>query len=185
MEGVISKGGETKIQFTLRRSGHGLTIWVKTHPSVEELMKSLGNGELSDVRTYGRHWTPIPKESELQVYHMETGSMQGATWRLDKVGGQILSPIMDDAPIPHNTGAPTFTRHPTNWTSAQIANLSFLRLVGVSEGVGVTFGVHGVFTFDQLASMKDKLTEGCKGLCKAYLTPVNYTVGITTYEMGG
>ena len=46
----IVKRGETSLTVSLVRSAGGLTVSVKTHPTVEAFIQGLGNGEQMDVK---------------------------------------------------------------------------------------------------------------------------------------
>src|SRR3990167_4038309 len=57
----IVKRGETSLTVSLSRSTSGLMVAVKAHPKVEAFMKSLGNGDVLDVKAAGPYWRAIPR----------------------------------------------------------------------------------------------------------------------------
>jgi hypothetical protein len=164
-----AKRGETVIRTTIERSPSGLTVQIQTHPSVEAFMRSLGDGLTQEVRAYGRLWQPLgPNKPDLVAYNMTTAlgpftSYDGSTVRMDQVGNPLLIAT---------GGAP-----PT-------VNISFLRLLGTSEGNGITFVLKGsVMSTDALAHLRDKIGRAQDALYKMYLLPVNFTTMLITQEL--
>ena len=178
MEGTavatVTKGGETIIQTVLsrrsRRAGDplgwkgGLLITIKTLPRVEEFMQSLGQGETVDVSTVGRYWQEMSNQP-LQAYiiqplNSKQQSDDGSTITLDALGYPLV--IQD----PHGGD-----RYPT-------VNISFLRLRGISEGAGVTFGVKGVYNLDEMCKLRDRITLATRRFYVDYIRPIDMTVDI-------
>lgn len=193
MEATVIKQGDTKILMTFRRSGHGLTVSVKANAAVEDLARSFGAGDLQEI-LHGRHWTPIPPEAPLRIYGLGEGGLplmltpSGVQYRIDLPGQQLIYQGGGDevagmgqqafravggggigiAPAPRN-------QFPQGMG---ITNISFLRLAGISDGAGVTFGVRGVYTTEQISQIKDRMQEACKAFYRSYLLPVGLTLGI-------
>lgn len=168
-QAVVQKRDETCIQVNLRRSAIGLMVNVKALPRVEDFVRSLGSGETVDVRTLGRHWVPN-KEQVLAVYAMATnpGSLttdSGLRFRIDRPGWPLSE---YDA---------------NSLTAGEVINLSFLRLAGISEGDGVTFGVKGVFTMEALNRLRDGIGDASRRFYISYMKPINLTVMVCTQEM--
>jgi hypothetical protein len=164
-----AKRGETVIRTTIERSPSGLTVQIQTHPSVEAFMRGLGDGLTQDVRASGRLWQPLgPNDPGLVAYNMTTllgpfTSYDGSMVRMDQVGNSLLG---------GGGGAPSSV------------NLSFLRLLGTSEGNGVTFVLKGsVMSTDALANLRDKIGRAQDALYKMYLLPVNFTTMLITQEL--
>ena len=168
----VIKRGETVIQTTLHRgvSGNGedkarfgLTVSVKTHRNVEEFAKAMGTGEASDIVLIGRYWQPVGTQP-LMVYDSSfiapeaLKTDEGRAFRFDRVGQPLIA---DDGTV----------------------NISFLRLVGVSEGAGVTFRVAGIFSVDSLRFTRDMISSACKKFYIHYMRPVDLTVQISTQEI--
>ena len=169
---TVTKRGETVIQTTLHRgvpgggedkARFGLTVSVKTHRNVEEFARAMGTGEASDVVLIGRYWRPVG-EQPLMVYDSsfiasETlKTDEGRAFRFDRVGQPLIA---DDGTI----------------------NISFLRLVGVSEGAGVTFRVEGIFSVENLRFTRDVISSACRRFYIQYMRPVDLTVQISTQEI--
>lgn len=167
---TVMKRGEICIQATLHRNLQGLSISVKAHPRVEEFIKSLGgNGAIEDVRRHGRFWTPLDREKGLTV-HSITQSLGvipmggGNYFRIDRIGQPILDP---DTAVGGNMGG---------------INFSFIRLVGISEGAGITFKINGVYTLDAIRRMRDMIGEAAQTFYVSYLKPIDLDVQISTQE---
>jgi hypothetical protein len=147
------------MQITLHRSAIGLSVHVKTHPAIEDFMRSLGDGLVKPVEIYGKSWISMPgSERSLEIYNMDR-SLPYDMYRLDIAG----RPMEQEGQL----------------------NMSFLRLAGTSEGNGVTFGVKGVYSLESLRNLRDKISASARQLYIEYLRPVDLTVTVSTQEMAG
>lgn len=173
----VTKGGRTPITATLSRNRLGTSLRVQALPEVEEFMRGLSHGREGgghiDVKTMGRFWEPLerlasnpktfaPLVAYRQDVPLEAISIGDLKITLDGLGQPITSRDMD------------MDRYRT------ALNLSFLRLVGISEGAGVRFGVHGVYSFDELLKMHDQIAKGLRTFYIHYMRPVDLTVQIST-----
>lgn len=173
----VVKSGEVCIQTLLSRRGRksgdpndwkgGMVLTVKTLPRVEEFIQSLGNGSVVDVGTVGRYWTPII--GKLEAYNIQPipnqQSEDGSVITFDMLGKPLIS-----------VDAEGRERYP-------VINLSFLRLKGISEGAGVSFGIKGVYSLDELRKMKDKIVAAQRRFYVEYLRPVDLLVTVSTQEV--
>ena len=173
----ISKQGETSLMMTLRRSSSGLVVTVKAHPAVEAFMKGLGNGDSQSTHLSGPWWKLATRRDEggkkddsgkgyVYVYHMNVEVPRlplesGDQVALNVPGGPLL---IDDG-----TGR-----------NKSIVNLSFLRLVGISEGAGITFFVKGVHSLEQLEKAHKLIGEGYKKFFRNYMLPVKMDIIVST-----
>lgn len=166
----VIKRGETCIQVTLHRNSTGLSVSTNVHPRVEEFFKALsGNSpELLDVGAYGRHWVPTKNGGVLKAYN--TQRLESGTFMMDD--GSVFNI--------ENLGVPLLSK---NDNGRDNLNLGFLKLVGTSEGTGVTFEVKGVYSLEQLRKLRDKISVAAKMLYIAYMRPVDLTVQISTQEL--
>lgn len=177
-ETTIVKRGETVLQFTLSRHQIGLAMRVKAHPLIEDFIRSMSGPEVStlDVKASGRHWHPLMFDSKevdgklvkvpkvLTAYRFTSTPAKEQGFTLDYLGSPLIINPAEDGP-----------RTP-------LVNLSWLRLVGISEGLGITFGVKGVQSYDAMVIMKDQIAEGMKVFYTKYLKPADLTVTIATQE---
>ena len=156
----IIKRGETCIQISLHRTPMGVTLNSKCHKGVEEFMRGLGTGRKVDVDTVGRYWRAVPAEATLQAYDL-TQSIgredEGSKFRLDHLG----HPLIED------NGS---------------VNLSFLRLVGISDGAGISFGIKGVYSLSHLRNIQNQLGRCAREFYVSYMQPCDLTVSVSTGE---
>lgn len=168
----IIKRGETNLTISLYRSAAGLTVSVKAHPVIETLMRGLGNGEQVDTRLSGPYWRPVHSDGPLlRVYNI--GNDTFPVFMLD--GGGSCSMTRVGMPLLEPRTAP-------DGRMQNSVNLSFLRLVGISEGTGVVFNVRGVHTYEALTKMKDQLGEAYKQFYRMYMKPVQMDIVVSTQE---
>ncbi len=162
----VIKRGETCIETLLHRSLAGLSIDVKVHPGVEEFFRLRSVGEQVAVSTIGRHWTPTDKTKPLMAYGYHAleslRSDDGATISVDRLG----SPIIE-----------------TKNNGEVIVNISFLRLVGASEGAGIRFNINGVYSDKYLRTMREYLGNAQKKFYIEYLRPIDMRVTILTADL--
>ncbi len=152
------KGGQTPIEVSLRRTGVGVEVSVKILPEIEDFMKNLGGGRQVRVESYGRHWIPRQKGAILAAYDLdESIESSRDMYRMDLLG----SPINADG----------------------YTNLSFLRLVGASEGIGAGFYIKGVYSLDALRAMKQNISVSARQLFIDYIRPIDMIVKVSTQEV--
>ena len=184
---ALNKGGETSLQISLGRSPRhpeGIVVAIKTLPHIEAYMRALstvevanpdGSGveepQMSSALSGGRAWMPLSREGDLRVYVLQQpfhGLRDGI--RMDQVGRPLVSyGSRDEAEV---LGG-----------NSKTVNLSFLRLVGISEGAGVSFVLRGVYSNDQIRGLKDDLLEAIKKFYVQYLKPISLTVQVSTQEI--
>lgn len=179
----IVKGGESVIRLSLVRSARGLLVNVKAHPAVEEFFRSnaIHSGATAptthDVAVLGRFWqrarprdgsdaTPLQAYDRVVAIPVVLGGDSVDVANVDRLGQPLLEPY----------------NHPSGRPSKNV-NLSFLRLVGISEPEGVTFYIRGVYSIDLVRETKDKLAEGVKRFYASYLKPVEMHVSCVTQEV--
>jgi len=170
-EAVLVKGGEAVIRINIHRNvlsgkfqiGCVLTVWI--HPRIEDFVRQMGNGELLDVSSMGRYWVATEKEKPLVAYSLSSlHPSERESFTLDRLG----QPLIQD-----NEGG----------LAPKMTNLSILRLVGASEGAGISFGVRGVYTLDQLRRTRDQLMDATRQFYLMYLKPVNLSIIVSTQEI--
>lgn len=175
LEAAVVKRGETCIITTLSRTALGLSLRVKTHPAVELFMRGLAPADAPPVEVgiVDRYWVPTTKQPFL-AYRM----------------GIALSPIINPA-----TGGPLFTldrlARPLlddvdsdgRARSDLPVNLSYLRLIGISEGAGVVFNIRGVYSLDALRTLQDRIAIAQQQFYVNYIRPVNLSVIVSTQEI--
>lgn len=168
----IIKQGETCISVAFQRSQGGLTISVHAIPPIEEFMSILAEGETKEVKTFGRYWSPIGKEGKPLMSYQTFTKMEPIyantrdVFVFDKCGAPIMEVVNSMG------GTPTYQ-----------VNMSFLRLVGISEGPGVSFGVKGVYTMEAVRTMRARIAEGARLFYVTYLQPIHLTASVITQDL--
>ena len=106
-----------------RSSGGRLEVTAKAHEMVENLMREMAHGEVNSSEFYGRSWRTIPlTEKGLGVYNIPTTpTIVNSTKANDYTLWMVGEPFHQ--PIDRTRGT---------------ANISFLRLVGLTKGVAFT-----------------------------------------------
>jgi hypothetical protein len=191
---------ETCIQTLLVRSGVGLTVRINALPKVEEFIRSLGDGSEVAVETIGRHWWSIPfprdpnsaKVLGASVYQMTNNpglihlENEGFSFRLDKPGWPLTETPRDgalryrgEAFAPGDEPYDGPARIP-DLGPKETLNLSFLRLVGISRSEGVTFGVRGVFTPEQVDRLALQIEAATKKFYQTFLKPYKLVITVMT-----
>lgn len=171
---VIIKRGEQYGAFTLHRSPAGLTMSIHVHPIVEEFVQGLTGTEATqvDVKTLGRYWRPLREDIPLMVWRTEKlphseYEEDSTRFTLDKPGDPLLADYAD----------------PLTGRTAKMVNLSFLRLVGISEARGVTFSIKGVYSYEVLKEMDRNLTAALRKFYNRYLKPIDLSIMVHTQEL--
>ena len=167
----VVKSGEIVTQVILHRSMKGLTVNIKAHEAVEEFSRALGDGESQDIKIYGRHWHPVG-DTPLRIYNHDPKLAKIEPMVVVGWGnGKENLVARYDRP-----GHPLLDEH-------GYLNISYLRLVGVSSGPGITFGVSGIYTLENLRAMRDKISAACRQFYIHYMRPVDLSVTISTQEL--
>lgn len=176
LEAAVVKRGETCVITTLSRSALGLSLRVKAHAAVELFMRGLAPPDSPpvEVSLADRYWVPQKAAQPLLAYRLGApmpaiiNPMTGSPlFNLDRLSRPILDDIdsegrsRGDVPV----------------------NLSFLRLIGISEGPGVVFNVRGVYSLDALRAMQDKISYAQQQFYINYIRPVNLSVIVSTQEV--
>jgi hypothetical protein len=165
VETTISKG-ETLVRLDLKRGPKGLTVRTKAHPSLEEMFKAFANGQTVAPNTHGRTWAPavdgakLPSAYDISMIPGANANMRSPLgfFSLLHLGGELFTP------------------------ANALVNLSFLRLIGISEGDGVAFAVRGVWSLEGVRSMGNMMNAGIKRLYDDFIKPIDVVIVTTTRE---
>lgn len=159
--------GEEAIKITLKRGLDGLKVHIQVHPAVEELTKSWGGEDVSevDVRSIGRYWQLAKGQSDpLMAYSLSNrmppihATPDGeSSYRVDQVGGPM---VCVDGSI----------------------NMSMLRLVGTSKSGGVEFLVPSLISETEMIRVAKVAKQAASKICKDFLVPIEFTVKVSIAE---
>lgn len=174
---ALAKRGETYISIAFHRSMGGLKLSVKTHPMIEEFFRNISTGEQVDVRSLGRHWYGLTKDSPLMAYNLAepVPFIQLDNYRRARFDW-LARPLITAQ------GSGDEGRIPTSSGGGSDINLAFLRLTGIGDGAGVTFNVKGVYSDSAMQTMRDNVAEAAKRFYQIYMKPINLNVAIITSE---
>lgn len=165
MEASLVKSGELCLRVTLSRCDVGIQVNVKASPLIEAYMKGLGNGEATPVAALGKNWTKVKEDGpELAIWDASRSALSSLQDNQAKFAlnypGRDLSLAGEIAP--------------------NCVNLTFLRLVGISEKDGVTFNIKGiVYSLDGLRTIKNAIGQAGRELYVNYIRPVDMTTYVT------
>lgn len=163
----INKSGETFLQTILERSKQGLRLTVYASPRLEQFMASINDGaEFVQTRLYGREWLfsdlkfgaayNTPGEDFTGPKYTSGGKF---SYRLDQLGKPLI--FKDDM------------------NGNRCVNLSFLRLVGISEGNGISFEIKGVRTQDGIKELSTAIAQACKSFYDQYIRDVKQVATVS------
>lgn len=177
-DATVVKRGETCIITSLRRSALGLSLTVKAHPAVELFMRGLSPADTPpvEVALSDRYWSIPAGKPPLLAYKIGTPippfinpSTGLHLFTLNNLSRPLLDAGRDSEGGHNERDLPV--------------NLSYLRLVGISEGVGVTFNVRGVYSLDALRVMQEKISVAQQQFYIHYIRPINLSVIVQTQEV--
>lgn len=192
VEAIVNKSGENRIQVTVGRSADGLRINVWARPEVEEFVRGLGTGEQHDVQVMGRYWVPVGVDKaakKLLAYDASNHPIytvavnEKLSFRLDKPG----QPLFEPAPRVDLRlyGEDEERPRPAARPMGECLNLSFLRLVGISEGGGVSFAIRGVYERASIDHLGAQVEAACNRFYREYLKPYRLIVTVSTMPISG
>lgn len=158
----VIKNEETCIQIQLMRGPQGLTVVTKVHPRVEEFMRQSNKNQKVDLGAVSRLWLPTQKDKPLLAWNGE---------RL----GQHPSPDGSFNFTLDQLGQPLYREG--------LINLSFLRLVGISEDAGIGFCLKGVHSIEALRDIKEKIAVASRKFYVEFLRPVDMSIRVSSMEL--
>ena len=162
-ESALDKSAERKCTVILTRSKTGLLVKVSGVREFEDLFQSWGEGP-QDLKIQCRYWSP----TDLQVWSVTSpvGLMmdeKGMPFRIDKPGQPLVEAN-------------------NNYPMGGVLNLSFIRLVGISEG-GVEFSVRSVQTIEEVLNLASMIKLALKAFYLSYMRTVKVAVVISTQRI--
>ncbi len=168
MSGVV--GGQSIISLTLRKNREGVRVSVQAIPEVEDLFKAWSSGVTHRASEYGRHW--INRDQIPTVYSMGTGVssgvFDGGAYFLDFPGYPLV--LTERVAI---SSGPGLMVVPSPVPINMQANISFLRMVGLSEGVH--FSIEQVYSPEEFSRVHGLLMKAINRFIRDYLVDVTIT----------
>lgn len=144
---------ETLLTLSARRSlADGMTLTIKAHPQIENWMKTRSgdrSGTASGVFT-------TPEGGQVVLYSMDD-------MNINDPGGQFYGSLARRGYI----------------RDGSCYNLSFLRLVGISNPEGVKVRVQGVFPIDEMQQYCERASELTRLFFRSHITEFSFSVSTT------
>jgi hypothetical protein len=169
---IVTKSGERWLEFSMWHGKEGLEMFVRAHPRVEEWARSLGDGTLEPVESYGRDWTPVKDQFTGATRPLEVYMISG-NWVPE--AGTSYDILSVARPIELSNVA----------KKSYVTNLAFLRLKGISDPTGLTFGVKTVINYPLMKQLKNRIGENFRQLCLDYIMPVRLVLTVSSQEIRG
>lgn len=175
VEAAVVKRGETCVITTLSRTALGLQLRVKAHAALELFMRGLSVPDQPpiEVALQDRYWVPPTGKPPLMAYRM-SGPLPTLTNPLTGMPmftlERLARPLLDDG-----DGGGRDRDLPVN--------LSYLRLIGISESQGIAFNIRGVYSLDALRNLQERISYAQQQFYVNYIRPVNLSVIVQTQEV--
>lgn len=167
----VIKGGVCWFDLTLDRGKKGLEFFLRADPRIEDFMKSLGGASpLEAVEMYGREWYPTSGKP-LLIYAMERDLPPSPTYTLSKPAEPFRNPTSSSREISLNASA------------SNRLNLSFLRLAGISNPDGFSFGVYGPFSEPYISQLSKEIVVEVRNIIRDYIVPVHINLRISSQQI--
>lgn len=163
------KGGEIRVEARFKRSQKGILFKVKVHPEIEDLMRTfnIGHGNPQEARLLGRYWESVDGDP-LMAYSLPEELAVGSHQINDRLAYELSG-----------VGQKLFNGSPDR--DQKVINLSFLRLVGASEGQGKSFHVIGVWERSALeVDLKRALEAGVRQFYMDFVKPIDVSIIVST-----
>lgn len=164
----VVKSGEKCITINLDRSELGICVHVHALPRVEEFMRALGTGEKVDALGIGRYWAPVDGEDRLLAYVTQPlPELRTTGINMEALGNLLLRDVDERGRV----------------LAKPEVNISFLRLVGISDPMGVKFGLKSPISTGGLRKLRDQIGEAARRFYLDYLRPIDVAVIVSTQEI--
>lgn len=146
------------------RNTIGLILRVQARNEVEEFMRNLSNGQKMETDQYpGDPWTLIGESKNLELYDVGGIVHRPQGYAFDGPNSGLLSKSAESRAI-------------RNGGELDTANLSFLSVVGLSEGVSI--GIPGAYSTEYITKFRSLLPQAVKKFLADYLVPVSISLQV-------
>lgn len=165
----VTKGGEQFISIVLTRTRQGLKTSIKANPKIEEFFSSFAEtqGAPASALTISRQWTS-ETHPKLLYYRVPTEMCQlhGSSpfYRIDTLARPLIFSRQDGGEL-------------------DVVNLSFIRLVGISDPGGIEFTSSGVLSRESLETVKTLLGGAIRNFYQEWMQEIKKAVIVTTQEI--
>lgn len=157
---VLTKDGNEAINIFIKRTEDGVSLTVKAEPRVEEFFKKWGGG-VRLTPEHGRLWRR-PKNDTANPIHVWSYATRrsdygddGEQYTVDMAGKELV-------------------------TEHGLVNLSFLRLVGVTEGTTINFDM--VLSKQELVRISQRLLRAADMFYQEWIQVVGMRIRVSVEE---
>jgi hypothetical protein len=152
----------------------GLILRIQARREVEEFMSGLAGGRRSPLDVVGDGWHTISLDgAPLEFYDAEFRSPQNQSYTLNGIGLPVLLQNRDRDDV----------QRPPREIARQLdeqVNLSFLRLVGISEDSGVSVGLAGAYSEEYFRKLKAVFMPAATQFLRDYLVPITINLHVVS-----
>lgn len=153
------------------RNTIGLILRVQARRDVEDFMSGLAQGRRMQVEAVADSWYNTATSADpLEFYDADTHSNDVRPYTLDNIGGALL--------INPNEGRAARLAVPAQ--PQELVNLSFLKLVGISNDSGVAVGLSGAYSGDYIRRVKAAFPAAIKQFLQDYLVPMTISLQVVS-----
>jgi hypothetical protein len=154
----------------------GLVINVKARPELEEFMKNLSDGRTIEASAYpDNNWiNNNDPRLPLTLYNVDRHLGIGS-YSMEAIGGPLLL-----QPQPRPRGVPVAADQAND---IERANLSILKLVGISGEDGINLGIGGIYPPELINKLKQNLLASTQQFLRDYLVPISFRLEIVSRPM--
>lgn len=139
----------------------GLVLTISANPILEDFMRQMSKERRTGVDAYGDNWVNMnPTGGILEVYEIEE-QLSNRAYTLGAVGMPLVIVPNPDRPVQRGGNG----EEPTN--------LSFLKLVGISQPGGVSLGLVGAYSWDYIMKLRNNLSSITKTFLHDYIVPIS------------
>ena len=159
METQVMNNGVEAVNIFIKRTEEGVNLTVKAEPRIEEFFKKWGGGAKM-APEQGRLWRrskadPTPIQVWSYAHNQGREYTEDDRYTVDSTGRELI-------------------------IDGSIVNLSFLRLVGITEGVSINFDM--IMSKQELVNVSQRLLRATDQFYQEYIQTVGMRILVSVQE---
>lgn len=156
----------------------GLILRIQANPVLETYMQQLSKGRALPVDSFGDLWHNCGnKDKGLEVYDV-SDSLSTKNYQFNAVAQPLTyNRYGEDGPRVRRAANGLEVAEPAR-VDEDIINLSFLKLVGISDEGGVTVGIAGAYSAAYMQTLQSKLPAVTKEFLRDFIVPITINLQI-------
>lgn len=156
----VVKSGICWFELGVGRGSKGLEISLKAVPQLEEFFQGLSGGKKDPIELYGRNWSSGDNR-DLEIYGLQRDlQLENANYFVNRP----TEPLEEDG-------------------RGSRLNLSFLRLVGISDPQGVKFVISGPYSKEYTRVLTARIGAETRNLIRDFVVPVYINLRISSQDI--